>query len=104
MCRSNRPRDNCWRMITFPRASIPMVRVTARPPNRLFRLVLGSHDGTAMVPNSEEKHEPVSDIDTEAVDSLKVLTPTGRVEKRTKPCTLRRFAFGPNNGKAARLL
>ena len=22
--RSNRPRDNCWRMITFPRASIPM--------------------------------------------------------------------------------
>ena len=29
-----------------------------------------------------EKHEPVSDIDTVAVDSLKVLDPNGRLEKR----------------------
>ncbi|MGB8896636.1 MAG: hypothetical protein WCD13_20355, partial [Pseudolabrys sp.] len=34
--------------------------------------------------DSEEKHEPVSDIDTVVMDSLKArLTPTGRLEKRT---------------------
>ena len=33
---------------------------------------------------SEEKREPVSDIDTGVVDSLKVLDPDGRLEKRTK--------------------
>ena len=27
------------------------------------------------MPNTEEKHEPVSDIDTAATDSLKVLDP-----------------------------
>ena len=32
---------------------------------------------------SEEKREPVSDIDTGVVDSLKVLDPDGRLEKRT---------------------
>lgn len=31
---------------------------------------------------SEEKHEPVSDIDTVVVDSLKALDPDGRLEKR----------------------
>jgi hypothetical protein len=33
--------------------------------------------------DSEEKHEPVSDIDTAVVDSLKALDPNGRLEKRT---------------------
>ena len=33
--------------------------------------------------DSEEKHEPVSDIDTVVVDSLKVLDPDGRLEKPT---------------------
>ena len=28
----------------------PAVRLTARPPNRLFYLVLESHDGRALVP------------------------------------------------------
>ena len=32
---------------------------------------------------SEEKREPASDIDTGAVDSLKVLDPDGRLEKRS---------------------
>jgi hypothetical protein len=41
----------------------------------LFRLVLESHDGRAPGADSEEKHEPVSDIDTVAVDSLKALDP-----------------------------
>jgi len=37
----------------------------------LFRLVLESHSGRAPGADSEEKHEPVSDIDTAVVDSLK---------------------------------
>jgi hypothetical protein len=49
----------------------------------LFHLVLESHDGRAPGADSEEKHEPASDIDTVVVDSLKVLDPDGRLEKRT---------------------
>jgi hypothetical protein len=49
----------------------------------LFHLVLESHDGRAPGADSEEKHEPVSDIDTVVVDSLKALDPDGRLEKRT---------------------
>jgi hypothetical protein len=41
----------------------------------LFHLVFESHDGRAPSADSEEKHEPVSDIDTVVVDSLKVLDP-----------------------------
>ena len=52
----------------------PAVRLTARPPNRLFHLVLESHDGRDGC-DSEEKHEPVSDIDTVVVNSLKTLDP-----------------------------
>ena len=54
---------------------VPAVRLTARPPKRLFRLVFESHDGRALGADSEEKHEPVSDIDTVGVDSLKALDP-----------------------------
>src|SRR5262249_2898823 len=53
----------------------PTVRLTARPPERLFHLVLESHDGRAPSADSEEKHEPASDIDTVVVDSLKALDP-----------------------------
>src|SRR3954471_4716580 len=49
--------------------------VTVRSWQRLFRLVLEFHDGRAPGADSEEKHEPVSDIDTVAVDSLKALDP-----------------------------
>ena len=34
--------------------------------------------------DSEEKREPVSDIDTVAAGNLKVLAPNGRLEKRTQ--------------------
>ena len=34
--------------------------------------------------DSEEKREPVSDIDAAVADSLKVLDPDGRLEKRIK--------------------
>ena len=40
---------------------------------------------------SEEKREPVSDIDTGLVVSLKVLDPDGQLEKRTWLGTLGRF-------------
>ncbi|MFY9882328.1 MAG: hypothetical protein WAK39_23480, partial [Pseudolabrys sp.] len=42
---------------------------------------------------SEEKHEPVGDIDTAAVDSLKTLDPNGRLEKR--PNSGRGFMSAP---------
>src|SRR6476660_9155703 len=58
-----------------PRPSPDGYRLTARPPKRLFHLVLESHDGRAPGADSEEKHEPVSDIDTVVVDSLKALDP-----------------------------
>jgi hypothetical protein len=41
----------------------------------LFRLVFESHDGRAPGADSEEKHEPASDIDTAVVDSLKAIDP-----------------------------
>src|SRR5262245_62190600 len=53
----------------------PAVTLTARSPKRLFHLVFESHDGRAPGADSEEKHEPASDIDTVAVDSLKALDP-----------------------------
>src|SRR5262245_13542849 len=53
----------------------PAVTLTARSPKRLFHLVFESHDGRAPGADSEEKHEPVSDIDTVVVDSLKALDP-----------------------------
>src|SRR6478735_966520 len=61
----------------------------ARPPDRLFRLVLESHDGRAPGADSEEKHEPASDIDTGVVDSLKALDPERRIREassRSWPC------------------
>jgi hypothetical protein len=36
----------------------------------LLNLVLDSHDERALGGDPEEKHEPVSDIDTAVVDSL----------------------------------
>src|SRR6266404_8975307 len=44
---------------------------------------------------SEEKREPVSDIDTAVVDSLKALDPDGRLEKRTNGQTSRYVRFVP---------
>ena len=61
----------------------PAVQLTARPSNRLFHLVFESHDGRASAADSEEKHEPVSDIDTIAVDSLKALDPKRPIREAT---------------------
>jgi hypothetical protein len=66
----------------------PAVQLTARPSNRLFRLVFESHDGRARSADSEEKHEPASDIDTVGVDGLKVLDPKRPIREAT-------LLFGP---------
>jgi hypothetical protein len=50
----------------------------------LFHLVFESPWWKGLGAESEEKREPVSDIDTGVVVSLKVLDPDGRLEKRTK--------------------
>src|SRR5258706_15237277 len=42
---------------------------------------------------SEEKREPVSDIDTGVVDSLKALDPDGRLEKRARALAPRAGRF-----------
>ena len=39
------------------------------------------------MPNSEEKHEPVGDIDTAAVDSLKTLDPKRPIREATEQRT-----------------
>ena len=51
----------------------------------MCRLVLESHDGRALGADSEEKHEPASDIDTVAVDSLKVLDPEWPIREADIP-------------------
>ena len=49
--------------------------LTVRPTNRLFHLVSRIPYWKGLGAESEEKHEPASDIDTEVVDSLKALDP-----------------------------
>src|SRR5262249_60215928 len=61
----------------------PAVTLMARPPNRLFNLVFEAPRRKSLGADSEEKR---SDIDTGVVDSLKVLDPDGRLEKRPTPC------------------
>ena len=53
----------------------PAVRLTARPPNRLFYLVLESHDGRALVPIPKRSASPRATSTLSLVDSLKALDP-----------------------------
>ena len=76
------PRGTMDEVSSLVRLDLPFT-LTARPPKRLFRLVLESHRWKGLRADSEEKREPVSDIDTAVVDSLKALDPNGRLEKRT---------------------
>ena len=59
----------------------------------MCRLVLESHDGRALGADSEEKHEPASDIDTVAVDSLKVLDPEWPIREADMFWECRHFGF-----------
>src|SRR6476660_1606491 len=51
--------------------------------------------------DSEEKHEPASDIDTALVDSLKVLDPEGPIREADIPPQGRDFRFLTPNGVPA---
>ena len=66
----------------------------------MFRLVLESHDGRAPGADSEEKHEPVSDIDTVVVDSLKALDPEWPIREADIIDALWHFRFVPENEPA----
>ena len=50
----------------------------------MFHRVLESHDGKGLGADSEEKHEPASDVDTVVVDSLKALDPNRPIREATK--------------------
>jgi hypothetical protein len=68
----------------------------------LFRLVLESHGGRALGADSEEKHEPVSDIDTAVVvDGLKALDPERPIREadipRSTKCEIHEFT--PRRGR-----
>ena len=60
----------------------------------MFRLVFESHDGRALGADSEEKHEPVSDIDIAVVDSLKVLDPKRPIREADVRRANRHIGFG----------
>jgi len=88
-----------WRDSTAPESGLPSdchpdciivleaVRMRPgeiKPRTRRWKKCVTLLDSKSPIPaESEEKREPVSDIDTEVVDSLKVLDPDGRLEKRT---------------------
>jgi len=64
----------------------------------LFHLVFESHYGRALGADSEEKHEPVTDIDTAVVDSLKALDTKWPIREADilKPHRLSPiYAYGP---------
>ena len=52
--------------------------------------------------DSEDKHEPVSDIDTAVVDSLKVLDPKRPIREADIPFTSRRGYDGLASEQAGR--
>ena len=47
--------------------------------------------------DSEEKHEPASDIDTVAMDSLKALDPKRPIREADSPVALSNVADGPTS-------
>ena len=66
----------------------------------MFRLVFESHDGRAPGADSEEKHEPASDIDTAVVDSLKALDPNRPIREADIAKATRLTHFGLHTGDA----
>src|SRR5215831_17769037 len=75
----------------------PPVRLTARPPNRLFHLVLESHDGRALVPIPKRSTSPRGDVYIAVADSLKVLDLKRPIREADFVRRTANFAFGPNS-------
>src|SRR5271157_1886397 len=80
----------------------PAVRLTARPPVRLFHLVFEPHDGRALVPIPKRSASPRSDINTAAVDSLKALDPKRPIREATVERTFQNRRFVPLTTKVRR--
>ena len=59
----------------------PNVSLTVRPRSKIVPPCPRIPYWNGLGADSEEKREPVSDIDTAVVDGLKVLDPNGRLEK-----------------------
>jgi hypothetical protein len=76
------------------RLNLPF-KLTTRPPERLFYLVLESHDGRAPGADSEEKREPVSDIDIAVADSLKVLDLKPPIREADIRASSQHVRYGP---------
>ena len=93
------PHTRLWRDSTAPESGLPsdghpdciivLEAVRMRPgeiepkTRRWKKCVTLLDSKSPLGAESEEKREPASDIDTGVVDSLKVLDPGGRLEKRT---------------------
>ena len=77
------------------RLDLPFVRRQGRP----IDCSASSSDPMMERPwcHSEEKREPVSDIDTEAVDSLKALDPNRPIREATKFCDAAKCRDEPND-------
>jgi len=58
-------------------------RLTVRPPNRLFRLILEPHDGRALVPIPKRSASLRATSTQQRWIVSKRLTQAGRLEKRT---------------------
>jgi transposase len=83
--------DEMMRMMLYEAAQSMLLRSTKWSWLKAWAMKVARHRGmkkaivalARRLADSQEKREPVSDIDTRAVDSLKVLDPEGRLEKRT---------------------
>ena len=74
-------------------------RLTARPLQRLLHLILRIPQWKGLGADSEEKREPVSDIDTAAADSLKVLDP----ERPIREADMAELAGGSTRSRVTQL-
>jgi hypothetical protein len=70
------------------RLNLPF-KLTTRPRQRLFYLVLEPHDGRALDVDSEEKRKPERDIDIAVADGLKVLDLKRPIREAHMPQALR---------------
>src|SRR5262245_40746791 len=88
------PRGTMDEVSSHVRLNLPF-KLTTRPPERLFYLVLESHDGRAPGADSEEKREPVSDIDIAVADSLKLLDLKRPIREADIATPARNVGYGP---------
>src|SRR6516165_67855 len=74
---------------------------TARPPQRLFHLVLGSHNGRALVPIPKRSANPWEASTLQCLDSLKVLDPNRPIREADITRTCADVCFWVTSGSRA---